>query len=72
MTSEDAINADVIEGKDKFSLRGKAAKRHKKKNPEPMIINVPKIMLDSVGIARLYADVMHVNGNPFLYDMLEK
>ena len=69
LTSNDSRRAQQIEGKDKFSLRGKNADRHKKKNPRPIIVNAPEVLLSGIGPVRLHVDTMHVNENAFLHDI---
>ena len=70
LTSKDTRRSQLIEGKEKFSLRGKRTNRHRK-NPKPVIVNTPNALLSGIGPVRLHVGIVCANGNTFLHAMLE-
>jgi hypothetical protein len=65
ITNSDIIHANKIFGRDLANIRGKTVRR-KPKHVATEYVDIPRVILDVHGRVTLVADVMFVNGVPFL------
>ena len=72
VTLTDAKNAEKICGKYIVQIRGKLKKPKQNKNPEIKKYELPIIIKQKCKNIRLFADVMHINKNPFLHTISKK
>ena len=72
LISKDARRANDIHGKDVKNIRGSYVKEKQLRNPAPVMIKIPKSLIETCKNVRLFVDAMCVNGISFLHTTSDK